>query len=252
VAHFNVKDKFDLRCTTCHYEIPASTSISNLSLPKMIDCVQCHDSARAIKAEFRMSNCKVCHADNVSLTSAVPNSHTVNVKPDFHTEAFRLQHASEASAPDNKCYVCHQNVTASAGSRYQCDNCHAVMLPKNHTSRWKDDLHGKYVAMDRTSCATCHTASYCSDCHNELPRSHNPLPLFKAGAHAFPAKLDLRSCFTCHTFQNTCAECHVNQIAANQSPAFPVQPSSPAAGVSHEALASAEPVANVDLSAFLR
>ena len=69
------------------------------------------------------------------------------------------------------------------------------------------------MALDRTSCTTCHTAAYCSDCHNELPRSHNPLPLFKAGGHAFPAKLDLRSCFTCHTFQNTCSECHVNQIA---------------------------------------
>jgi hypothetical protein len=146
------------------------------------------------------------------VASAIPTSHTVNVKPDFHTEAFRMQHASEAASPNAKCFVCHQNVTPSVAARVQCDNCHAVMLPKNHTSRWKDDLHGKYAALDRTTCATCHTAAYCSDCHNELPRSHNPLPLFKGGGHAFPARLDTRSCFTCHTFQNTCSECHVNQI----------------------------------------
>jgi hypothetical protein len=211
VAHFREKDRLSLNCTTCHYAIPTSTRIADLTLPKMLDCVQCHDAARAVPAAFRMSNCDTCHVDPVK-PQAVPNSHTVNVKPDFHTEAFRQHHEGEASAPNAKCFVCHPNVMPSAAARVQCDNCHAVMKPKNHTARWKDDLHGKFVALDRTTCATCHTASYCSDCHNELPRSHNPLPLFKAGAHAFPAKLDLRSCFTCHTFQNTCSECHVNQI----------------------------------------
>ena len=218
VAHFKVKDALDLHCTTCHYAIPASTSIENLTLPRMLDCVQCHDSARLIKAEFRMSNCKTCHLDNVTTNSSVPNSHTKNVKPDFHTEAFRLHHAEEAAAPNAKCFVCHINVQPSVAAKIQCDSCHRAMLPASHTARWKDDLHGKYAAMDRTSCATCHTASYCSDCHNELPRSHNPLPLFKAGGHAFPAKLDVRSCFTCHTFQNTCSECHINKIAAEIPP----------------------------------
>jgi hypothetical protein len=219
--HFKAKEQFSLRCTTCHYAIPNSTSIANLSLPKMLDCVECHDSARAVKADFRMSKCSVCHA-NPTETTAVPLSHTVNVKPDFHTEAFRTQHAAESNAPDAKCFVCHQNVTPSVSAKTQCDNCHQVMLPKSHTARWKDDLHGKYAALDRTTCATCHTAAYCSDCHNELPRSHNPLPLFKAGGHAMPAKLDLRTCFTCHTFQNTCSECHVNSIAALQVPGLPV------------------------------
>jgi hypothetical protein len=248
VAHFNVKDKFDLHCTTCHYAIPTSTSINSLTLPKMLDCVQCHDSARAIKAEFRMSNCKTCHADTASLTAATPNSHTVNVKPDFHTEAFRLNHSGEAVAPDAKCFVCHQNVSPSVAAKVQCDSCHAVMLPKNHTSRWKDDLHGKYAALDRTSCATCHTAAYCSDCHNELPRSHNPLPLFKAGGHAFPAKLELRACFTCHTFQNTCSECHINSIASNQMPVLPQAVHQK----QQEVVAEARPAVDLDLSAFLR
>jgi hypothetical protein len=217
VAHFKVKDQFDLKCTTCHYEIPKSTSIQNLSLPKMLDCVQCHDAARAIQAEFRMSNCKTCHSDNVS-SQAVPMSHTRNVKPDFHTEAFRSEHADQAAAADAKCFVCHQNVKPSLTSKVQCDGCHQVMMPVNHTSRWKETLHGKVAALDRTTCSTCHTAAYCSDCHNELPRSHEPLQLFKAGAHAMPAQLDTRSCLTCHTFQNTCAECHTKTIVQNAAP----------------------------------
>lgn len=211
LPHFKAKDRFNLNCTTCHYAVPMSTSVKDLTLPRMIDCVQCHDSARAVQAQFRMSNCRTCHLDTAQ-SLAIPTSHTRNVKPDFHTEVFRQRHESEASAPNAKCFVCHQNVRPSVEARLQCTDCHAVMKPANHTARWKDDLHGKFSAMDRTTCATCHTAAYCSDCHNELPRSHQPLPLFKAGAHAFPAKLDLRSCFTCHTFQNTCSECHVNQI----------------------------------------
>jgi hypothetical protein len=213
VAHFKVKDQFDLKCTTCHYAVPTSTSVQDLTLPKMLDCVQCHDSAKAIKAEFRMSNCKTCHTDTVA-TGAAPSSHTRGVKPDFHTEAFRHDHARESVAANAKCFVCHQNVTPAVEAKVQCVDCHNVMLPANHTARWKNDLHGKFAAMDRTTCATCHTAAYCSDCHNELPRSHNPLPLFKAGAHAFPAKLDLRSCLTCHTYQNTCSECHLNKLVA--------------------------------------
>jgi hypothetical protein len=217
LPHFKSREQFDLNCTTCHYEIPKSTSIANLSLPKMLDCVQCHDSARAVKAEFRMSNCKSCHSDTVT-ASVIPTSHTKNVKPDFHTEAFRRNHESEAAAANAKCSVCHLNVTPSVAAKVQCDSCHQAMRPVSHTARWKDDLHGKYAALDRTECAVCHTAAYCSDCHNELPRSHQPLPLFKAGAHAIPAQLDMRSCLTCHTFQNTCSECHLNKVVQNAAP----------------------------------
>jgi hypothetical protein len=211
LPHFKAKNQFDLNCTTCHYSIPNSASVKELSLPKMLDCVQCHDSARVVKAEFQMGNCKTCHADP-TVTQAIPASHTRNVKPDFHTEGFRRDHAAESAEADAKCTVCHLNVTPSVAAKVQCDSCHQVMRPVNHTARWKDDLHGKYAAMDRTTCATCHTAAYCSDCHNELPRSHQPLAPFKAGGHAFPAQLDVRSCLTCHTFQNTCKECHLNKI----------------------------------------
>ncbi len=238
LPHFKNKDQFSLNCTTCHYAIPNSASIADLSLPKMLDCVQCHDSARAVKAEFQMGNCKTCHADTVAAT-AVPNSHTKNVKPDFHTEGFRRDHAAESAAADAKCSVCHMNVTPSVNAKVQCDSCHQVMRPVNHTARWKEDLHGKYASLDRTECAVCHTASYCSDCHNELPRSHQPLAPFKAGAHAIPAQLDVRSCLTCHTFQNTCSECHINKIAAIQLP-------------QQQILAKAAPVAKPDLVSFFR
>lgn len=181
-------------CMACHRNVLRSETITTIALPLMADCVACH----------RTSECKTCHVDQAS--------HVANVKPSFHTESFRTHHEAEASAPDAKCFACHQNVRPSAQAKDQCVECHQVMKPVSHTARWKNDIHGQFAAMDRTSCSVCHTADYCSRCHNELPRSHVPLPLFKAGGHAHLAMLDQRSCLTCHTFQNTCAACHARQL----------------------------------------
>lgn len=215
VAHFKSREQYNLNCTTCHYAIPQSTSLENLTLPKMVDCVACHDNDKTIGANFRMSNCQTCHIDPE--TGGVPRSHSRYVKPDFHTESFRIHHDEEASAPGAKCFVCHTNIVmtstnaaaAASSAKNQCIACHLVMRPASHSARWKDDLHGKFAAIDRINCAICHTADTCVRCHNELPTSHEPLALFKAGAHARPAMLNERACLTCHTFQNTCSECHL-------------------------------------------
>jgi hypothetical protein len=214
--HFQVKQKFGIDCTTCHSGIPRSTALTDLALPEMVDCVACHDTARSIPAEFHMSNCKTCHAESVS-GLFTPVSHTRTIKPASHTESFRIRHQEAAAAPDAPCYVCHQNVRPAAEGGNSCNACHLVMKPASHTARWKDDLHGKYAALDRTTCATCHVADYCVRCHNQLPRSHEPLPVFAGGGHATLAALDTRSCLTCHTFQNTCSECHTGSITRGKA-----------------------------------
>jgi hypothetical protein len=211
-AHFAMKQKLNIDCTTCHYAIPASTSLASLTLPKMEDCVSCHDASKTIAAAYQMSNCKLCHADTVT-GLFTPASHTRNVKPSTHNESFRIHHEQEAAAEGAKCFVCHMNVSPSIQAKNQCMACHVVMRPVSHTARWKDDIHGKYAAMDRASCATCHQADYCVNCHNELPRSHIPLTVFAGGGHAALAQFDTRSCLTCHTFQNTCAACHSGALS---------------------------------------
>ena len=206
VAHFKVKDKYNLDCTTCHHAIPQSTSLADLTLPQMLDCVECHDTDKGLEAEFRMSNCSNCHVD--TQVGSLPASHSKAVKPLFHTESFRIDHEVQAVETGAKCYVCHTNVSPAASAETQCASCHEVMRPESHTARWRDDIHGKHAALDRTTCATCHTADTCIRCHNLLPRSHAPLGPFKAGAHAGLAMLEQRSCFTCHTFEDTCSQCH--------------------------------------------
>lgn len=199
-AHFRQKFAWKIGCTTCHS--------NDGSMPRMIDCVACHDQSRRMPAQAQMSNCRTCHMD--SREGPLPSDHTRTIKPAFHTETFRTQHQAQAAEVDAKCFACHENIAPHAGG--QCALCHQVMKPVSHTARWKDDLHGKYAALDRTTCSACHQQDYCSRCHSELPRSHVPLPLFKNGAHAMPAMLDQRACMTCHTFQNTCASCHLNKL----------------------------------------
>ena len=211
VQHFRLKEAYRLDCTACHSAIQSSRGLADLTLPPMLDCVACHDTSKKIPAAFRMFNCSVCHLDPVG--SVAPPNHMLGVKPPSHTEGFRVHHREEAAARDAKCFVCHQNVTPSLEAKNQCVACHQVMKPASHTARWKDDVHGKLAAFERNTCATCHAADYCIRCHNELPRSHQPLPLFKAGAHAQLAMLNERACLTCHTFENTCSKCHARTLS---------------------------------------
>lgn len=193
-------------CLTCHAPVVASTQLSSLELPKMLDCVPCHDAARKVGRQLQLSNCAACHVEHTS--GPLPTSHNRNVRPPSHDESFRQRHSTEAAMPDAKCYACHLNVAAAAPVADRCVGCHQAMRPVSHTARWRDDVHGKYASLDRTTCATCHTADTCMRCHNELPRSHTPLALFKNGGHATLALVNERSCLTCHTFQDTCASCH--------------------------------------------
>jgi len=210
-THFEARPDFKMDCTTCHTEVPKSATLVNAkaTLPRMVDCASCHDTSKKIAAAHRTSNCAACHLDALTTTASfVPTNFNRNVKPAFHTDAFRQNHATMAGAADAKCFACHQNSLPSASAKQQCVSCHLIMKPMSHTARWRDDIHGKYAALDRQTCATCHAADYCNRCHNETPASHVPLPLFKNGGHANLAMLNERSCLTCHTYQNTCSECH--------------------------------------------
>lgn len=191
-------DTHQVDCSTCH-------SIA-ASLPAMLDCAGCHDAPRKVAAQFRISSCGSCHTERIS--GPAPSSHNRNIRPASHDESFRLRHAEFAAASGAKCYACHLNTASGV----DCEGCHQVMRPASHTPRWKDDVHGKFAALDRAACGTCHTADSCVRCHNQQPRSHAPLALFKNGGHAILALENERACLTCHTFQDTCASCHKRSL----------------------------------------
>jgi len=211
-----------ISCETCHTGIDQKTSISQLNIPSMWDCTMCHESRRTSSA-FRISNCSVCHTQIAA--GRKPRNHTLTERPSDHTAAFRVRHADAARSPDSKCAFCHEFASTfrpvlQSSSRTDqrpvpsgnCDECHSVMRPKSHTIRWRDDLHGRMAAMDRVNCAVCHQADTCERCHNERPRSHNPINAFVNGGHRFLAQVNQRSCFTCHAFAQTCERCHSSRL----------------------------------------
>ncbi len=72
-SHFRQKLAWKIGCTTCHS--------TDGSLPKMIDCVACHDQSRRMPAAAQMSNCRTCHADSREgryhlTTRAMSNRHS--------------------------------------------------------------------------------------------------------------------------------------------------------------------------------
>lgn len=211
-----------IRCETCHTSIDQKASISELSIPSMWDCTMCHESRRT-RNDFRISNCSVCHTQIAS--GRKPRNHTLTERPFDHTAAFRTRHAEAARTPDAKCSFCHEFVSvARPGLEVtvrteehprpsgNCDECHSVMRPRSHTIRWRNDLHGRMAAMDRLNCAVCHQPDTCERCHNERPRSHNPINAFVNGGHRFLAQMNQRSCFTCHEYTQTCERCHLPKL----------------------------------------
>ena len=203
-THAQHRGQFDMNCTSCHKDMGKSASLATLNLPRMTDCSSCH--SQKLAANRRMDNCATCHVNQE--TGVALASYSRWIKPAFHNESFRAQHRTYASESGATCYMCHTNLSATSTPQQRCETCHQTMRPASHTVRWRDDVHGKFAALDRQKCATCHVSDTCARCHNETPRSHEPLAYFKGGAHARLAMLNERACLTCHTFENTCAECH--------------------------------------------
>lgn len=148
-------------------------------------------------------------------TERAPNP---NVKPEDHTLLFRRRHEAAARAQDAKCGYCHSGISNSP--RDSCQDCHAVMRPKDHTLRFRNIAHGRDAARDPQRCATCHEVDQCTACHKQRPPSHGPN--FET-RHDRAARFNPRACMTCHSFEATCVDCHRGTIARDPFSTFPNQ-----------------------------
>jgi Cytochrome c7 and related cytochrome c len=209
--HLQRRDGRAIDCITCHGPVLKQTSVTALAaLPSMKQCEQCHGNATYVRQPHLTKHCAICHE---KVRADLRPLSTDPVSPQLvHTDAFRRFHHVQAADPDAVCGSCHPEAVNVKTDR--CAGCHSSMQPRSHLmARWSDLWHGRQAALDRTACAACHAADFCVKCHSSvLPRSHVPLNAFIAGRHAQVAALDLRGCFTCHSFQQTCAECHDQQL----------------------------------------
>lgn len=202
--------KGPIRCEVCHALSARSTSYEDHGPPRIEACVNCHDDSDRVPYQMRMRICETCHLDKIaSLTAIAPRNHLpATERPLDHTLAFRRDHAESAARDSARCATCH--VQMSGNPRQACDECHQRMLPADHRITFRELDHGPEAVADRSRCATCHVVEFCTACHGQRPRSHGFPGTFDA-EHGRLARLNMRSCLTCHSNDQTfCARsgCH--------------------------------------------
>jgi hypothetical protein len=195
-------------CRACHDQVVGSRAAEDQEVPAMQRCAVCHEDPGKTPDRVRIENCGVCHQRITA--GAAPRNHLVAAAsggvPEDHTLGFRKDHADQARAADARCAYCHTGLSGSP--RDSCNECHTRWAPRDHTLDFADESHGREAVLDRDRCATCHSGEFCTACHAQPPRSHRPMAEFRQGGHAEAARFDLRSCFACHTAEDTCAQCH--------------------------------------------
>ncbi|HJZ84653.1 MAG TPA: hypothetical protein VKN99_05745 [Polyangia bacterium] len=200
-------------CVGCHDHAADARTPEAIVAPAMTRCTQCHEDRRQSPQAARMSQCGLCHL--LTTEGLAPRSHQLGtLAPDDHTLVFRRDHADSARAAGARCAQCHQGLSGSV--RDSCQECHAVMRPRDHGVTWREQDHGLEAAAARARCVACHLADFCESCHSVPPRSHLPRAEWAIG-HGQVARLELRACFACHTFEGRgsapgCAACHARGI----------------------------------------
>ena len=87
-------------CMACHRGLAQSDAVSNAALPRMADCLVCHNQIDP------PDSCEFCHAKSMHL------------KPQNHTADFLDSHTRKNARLDKtSCAVCH-------GRRFTCLGCH--------------------------------------------------------------------------------------------------------------------------------
>ncbi len=193
-------------CATCHANVDSSSTREDMVVPPMVQCSQCHEDSARSPDRVRMGNCSVCHAEIDS--GSPPGNHMVHAtgaRPGDHTLHFRKHHGEQAASKEANCRFCHTEVQGARED--SCFQCHLVMKPRDHNLMWRSD-HGREAQADAKRCTSCHTPETCVACHSVPPRSHTPIADFRLGGHAEQARFGLSSCLTCHTYEDTCSQCH--------------------------------------------
>lgn len=197
-----------VRCEECHVQSAASTRYADHAPPRIEACVSCHDDTDRTPSTLRMRSCGTCHSARIeTLTTIAPRNHLpATERPLDHTLAFRRDHAEAAERDGARCAACHTQM--SGNGRDACDECHQTMRPADHRITWRELDHGPESTADRSRCARCHVIEFCTACHSQRPRSHGFPDGHFLTEHGGLARINVRSCLTCHDETRDCVACH--------------------------------------------
>jgi hypothetical protein len=186
-------------CEACHSDLDALPGSTSRTGTDVAGCEKCHRDERVA------SNCEVCH---VRMREDVrPPSHESAHWGRDHGRA--LAYGAEL-AHEESCSLCH--------SENDCDSCHRVEKPRDHTEHFRMKGHGIAVGIERERCTTCHVENFCVRCHEDTaPRDH-----FTASWGGTRSN----HCVRCHEplGESRCAVCHDSTLGHETATAIPPFP----------------------------
>lgn len=236
---FHIED-LEVECADCHGSAWTSSASSDKLLSNHSDCSLCHEQ------EIE-EDCLFCHTTDEYAPFKNPVreltfSHAEHVVQeieciDCHKGLETVDFAAPANLPDmNACVTCHESEQQSL----LCESCHTDFvsrIPKNHwvANFKKEHKQTARLATFDAQCASCHAADQCQDCHdgaflNTFGRGGDPLtPVSPRSAtrddpnqmvlqkvhdlnyrftHGIDAKARMTDCFSCHSEEAFCSDCH--------------------------------------------
>lgn len=186
-------------------------------------CATCHTSDR----------CVACHVDaGLAEIRAIPAAPPEMAQPEWgheyptpETHTVRGFDQAHPVGPDGAadCSSCH--------TTDDCLSCHIepapepigrlptravavapgayldVEAPESHLTAFFMDAHANLAAAGPSTCASCHTETYCAECHDGPSDGGYHPPSFVA-RHAGDAYGRAEECASCHSTAAFCRECH--------------------------------------------
>jgi hypothetical protein len=262
-SHQNHVVEREIACADCHTAAPGSESSLDRLIPDHQSCETCHGEAIE-------SDCAYCHTNPDQIEAMVLPSRDLIFSHKKHagTGGIACETCHGGSPPNGSgndggeepggddakhsdagsteshmpgmamCTDCHTTNQVSVN----CETCHsnfANLIPEDHlvSGFSKEHRRAARVGSMDVSCQTCHTESFCQDCHTgdqlrgfggtrglmtvpgarqALKDSPDELRLQAAHdlnyrfTHSIDARNRMIDCSGCHDRQAFCADCHQN------------------------------------------
>jgi hypothetical protein len=229
-----------ITCDNCHAAGKSTNAADNLRAS--------HDNCNACHEEQVSNTCNYCHVDPENIkafpapTRSIVFAHKIHLEmpsvecATCHKGLEDVEYAGPANMPTmSTCNGCHNGARAANA----CEACHTSftnLVPADHlvADFKKDHKNLTRVGALETQCSTCHTQTFCTECHapaglvgfGKAGLMADPTPRNAPGdspramslqmahsmnyrfTHGIEAKSKAADCYTCHSAQAFCSECH--------------------------------------------
>lgn len=217
-----------INCVGCHTGIDTAGSDAPLHIPGTAQCMTCHTEPHD------KSECSTCHAKPLAVERATEMRIHLKFRHDIHVKEVKgncVRCHTEIARSDVSllpkmatCFGCHQH--KDQFKVRDCNGCHVNIRtedsrPESHIPHGSDFLaqHATRAAAARDLCSSCHTESFCSDCHGKSVPLLAERRMFDAtmgtgmhragfrSRHSDEARAEPGMCVTCHS-ESSCVGCH--------------------------------------------